>query len=282
MSILELLRRAAERPKPFEFYTADQLWTDPHVSAQMLRYHLDDSTEAASRNSEFIDRSVDWLISRFNLSSGSSVCDLGCGPGMYTTRLAERGVQVTGVDFSERSLEYAREVALEKQLDIDYVHSNYLDFAPDRQFDLVTLIYCDFCVLNPEQRASLLRNINGMLKPGGALVLDVFSLAFFDSTSEKSSYEYFAAGGFWSAEAYGVLANTFKYEEISLYLDKYTIVEENRTREIYNWLQCFSKESLASEFRDAGLQVSEFFANVTGDPYNPESNEIAVVAEKTA
>ena len=67
---------------------------------------------------------------------------------MYAIRsyyVAEKGASVTGVDFSERSIRYARESAAEKNLDIDYINMNYLDFRTDVQFDLITMIYCDFC-----------------------------------------------------------------------------------------------------------------------------------------
>ena len=51
------------RPRPFEFYTADELWTDEHTSAQMLAYHLNEEVDLASRSGAFIDRSVEWLAS---------------------------------------------------------------------------------------------------------------------------------------------------------------------------------------------------------------------------
>ena len=35
------------RPEPFELYTADELWTDEHTSAQMLAYHLDEAVDLA-------------------------------------------------------------------------------------------------------------------------------------------------------------------------------------------------------------------------------------------
>lgn len=38
--------------------------------------------------------------------------------------------------------------------------------------------------------------------------------------------------------------NIFKYDDAKVVLDKYTIVEENRTCEVYNWLQYFDPERL--------------------------------------
>ncbi len=55
------------RPAPFQFYTADELWTNEHTSKQMLEYHLNESIDASSRNKSFIERSVEWIVSQFEV-----------------------------------------------------------------------------------------------------------------------------------------------------------------------------------------------------------------------
>ena len=77
-------------PEPFEFYTASDLWTDEHTSKQMLTFHLNEDIDVSSRNAVFINRSVEWIASRFNVGAGTRIADLGCGPGFYATRLAAR------------------------------------------------------------------------------------------------------------------------------------------------------------------------------------------------
>ena len=53
------LERINSRLLPFQFYSADKLWTDVHISERMLAYHLDESVDAASRKKDFIDKSVE-------------------------------------------------------------------------------------------------------------------------------------------------------------------------------------------------------------------------------
>lgn len=74
--------------------------------------------------------------------------------------------------------------------------------------------------------------------------------------------------------------NTFKYEQERVVLDKYTIVEQSRTWEVFNWLQYFSLESLQHEFKESGFEITEQYSDVAGKPYDPESPEIAVIANK--
>ena len=87
----DLLVEVNRKPEPFSEYTARDLWTDPHTAEQMLAYHLNQSIDAASRNPAFIDRSVEWIMSHFNVTPESKVIDFGCGPGLYAQRLARRG-----------------------------------------------------------------------------------------------------------------------------------------------------------------------------------------------
>lgn len=93
-----------KRPQLFVRDTVEQLWTEPHRSEQMLRHHLDGSVDVSSRTTAFIEKSVRWISDTFELGPGKSVADLGCGPGLYTNRLALTGAAVVGVDFSARSI----------------------------------------------------------------------------------------------------------------------------------------------------------------------------------
>jgi SAM-dependent methyltransferase len=268
------------RPRPFQFYTAKELWTDEYTSGQMLAFHLNENVDLSSRKMSFIDQSVDWLVDVLGITAGVSVIDFGCGPGLYTSRLAKIGADVTGIDFSARSIEYARDQARKMDLDIHYLNQNYLDFTSDQQFDVVLLIFCDFCALNPAQRAILLGKFRSILKPGGRIVLDVYSMAAFEQFNERSYYEKNLLNGFWSPEPYYGFLNAFKYAEEKVTLEKYTIVERAATKVIYNWLQYFSVESLTKEFQEAGLAVAEVFADVAGHPYHVEGSEFAVIAAR--
>lgn len=99
------LEEINSRPEPFQYYTAEELWTDEHTSKQMLEYHLNDFIDASSRNKKFIDLSVEWITSFLGVDNKTNVIAFGCGPGLYTTRLAEQRAKVTGIDFSKWKLQ---------------------------------------------------------------------------------------------------------------------------------------------------------------------------------
>ena len=274
------IKEINSRPSPFQFYTADELWTNEHTSKQMLEYHINEAIDVSSRNKIFIERSVEWIVSHFGVDNKTEIADFGCGPGLYTTRLAERGAIVTGIDFSENSLKYAKQAADKEGLKINYVHENYLDFETPDSFDLITMIMCDFCALSPEQRKNMLSKFKSLLKPDGSVLLDVYSLNSFNQKKESATYELNQLNGFWSPDDYYCFVNTFKYDKEKVTLDKYTIIEESRKRIIYNWLQYFSRESLRKEFKENGFKVDELYSDVAGKIFVSESTEIAIVAKK--
>jgi len=274
------LRKINSKPEPFQFYTADKLWTDDYISKKMLEFHINESIDLASRNKDFIYRSVDWIVSRFRVGKNTRIADFGCGPGLYTTPLAEKGADVTGIDFSENSIRYAREMATRKELDINYVVQSYLEYETVKKFDLITMIMCDFCALSPAQRRKMLKKFHVLLGPEGSVLLDVYSLNAFEQRKETAIYEYNLLSGFWSPDNYYGFLNTFKYEKEKVVLDKYTIVEASRTKTIYNWLQYFSLESLKNEFRENGFRIDESYSDVAGTPFSLDSSEFAIVAHK--
>lgn len=246
----------------------------------MLNYHLNEAIDVSSRKLNFIERSAEWIVSHFGVNKNTEIADFGCGPGLYTTRLAERDASVTGIDFSENSLEHAIQVAVQKGLRVNYVHTNYLDFETTQRFDLIMMIMCDFCALSPEQRKIMLSKFYALLKPGGSVLLDVYSLNSFNQKEESATYELNQLNRFWSPEDYYCFVNTFKYEKEKVTLDKYTIIEESQTRAVYNWLQHFSTESLSKEFAENDFKVENFYSDVAGTTFNPEFTEFAFVAEK--
>lgn len=274
------LEQICARPRPFEICTARDLWIDEHISEHMLRLHLDQSHDIASRKTDFIDRSIEWIVSRFGVSRDTRVADFGCGPGLYTSRLARKQALVTGIDFSPRSIAYAAQQAETDSLSIRYVNEDYLGYDTEDRFDLILMITCDFCALSPAQRHQMLVKFRRLLNPGGFVLLDVYSLAAFHKRQEAVSLELSEADGFWSPNRYYEISKSFKYGPERVVLDKYTIVEQDCVRTFYNWFQHFDPQAIEREMAAGGLRVAELFANVAGDPFDPAADEFAIVAEK--
>jgi len=267
--------------KPALFTPGEALfWDDPYISIQMLEAHLNPTIEAASRRPETIDRSVKWMIEALMLKAGDPILDLGCGPGLYASRFAQAGLQVTGVDYSHRSIEYASNYAKENSLNITYRYQNYLELSDENQYDAVLLIYGDFCPLNPQQRATLLQNVYRALKPDGKFVLDVSTRECRRKYGSKNGWCALESG-FWKPGPHLLLEEGFDYPEQSIWLDQYTVIEANGKVSVYrNWFQDYTPESITAELAQGGFCVEGLWSDLTGQLYTPDSEWIGLITYK--
>ena len=278
-NILSQLIKLQQRPIPFT--PGEPLfWNDPHISAQMLKAHLDPKIEAASRTPETIDRSVQWILDTIALKADDKVLDLGCGPGLYASRFAHAGLQVTGVDYSRSSIEYARRYASENSLNIHYRYQNYLELDDDNLYDAAFLIYGDFCPLDPLQRSTLLKNVRRALKPNGRFVFDVTTREHRKKHGNKNNW-YAVDGGFWKPGRQLVLEDGFDYPEQSIWLDQYTVIEGDGKISVYrNWFQDYTPEMITEELAQGGFFVESLWGDLTGMPYLPDGEWIGIIAGK--
>lgn len=273
------LQEFANKPEPFSKYTTDELWTRPHLAEQMLKYHLDQGNDAASRTKDTIVDIVQWLDDQLSLQ-GKALCDLGCGPGLYAKQFAEKGAQVTGVDFSQHSLNYAEKAAEKNGDSITYLKADYVADELPTGFDIVTLIYFDFCTMSKQKRKRLLSRIHSMLNPGGVFALDVASVGAFDAKEEQLTIEQNYMNGFWGPEDYVCLHRTVLYPDSRVSLDHYLVVEPESQWQIYNWLQHYTTAGITRELEEAGFGVETLAGSLAGEALSQDSTAIAAIAKK--
>jgi 2-polyprenyl-3-methyl-5-hydroxy-6-metoxy-1,4-benzoquinol methylase len=174
-----------------------------------------------------------------------NILDLGCGPGLYCEKLAKKDHCVTGVDISSTSIDYAVDSARKKSMDITYINSDYLDLElASGEYDLVIMIYTDFGVLLPDERAILLEKVFSALKPGGLFIFDVINDSELESKVLSATWEA-VPNGFWSPKPYLLLSNAFHYREEKVILYQHNVLHENGQMETYRfWTHHFSERDV--------------------------------------
>lgn len=146
-------------------------WDDPAFSQRMLENHLSQDHDWASRRQNVIEQQVAWIARQ--IPAGARILDLGCGPGFYTRRLAERGFRCTGVDFSPASIEWARQQAQNAGLKIDYIHQDIRTYNPELPFDFIMMTFGELNVFSATDAQTLIRRCARWLVPGGRLLAEV-------------------------------------------------------------------------------------------------------------
>ncbi len=266
--------------KPPLFQPGEKLfWDDPHISKSMLEAHLNPDNDAASRRPVTIDKEVSNLISSGALKPGYKILDLGCGPGLYASRLAEKGIKVTGVDISESSLNYAIAQSKEKGLDIEYRLLNFFGIDYSCEFDAVMQITGELNVFSDEMRDRLLSMLNKALKPGGVLVFDITTRACRKKYGLKNSW-YVSDDGFWRPNRHLVLTQGFDYPEDNVWLDRYIVIDDNNIKIYHNWFHDYDLETIRQVLSRAGFELINTWNDLAGTPYQEGGEWIAIVAGK--
>jgi SAM-dependent methyltransferase len=101
--------------------------------------------------------------------------DLGCGRGLHSVNLAQRGWQVTGVDMIGRALDGARKRAQEAGVHVDLVQGDVTALPPavGSGYDFVLDIGC-FHGLKDEERVRYGREVERVTSPGAQLLILAF------------------------------------------------------------------------------------------------------------
>jgi len=278
--ISEILK-SSEKPALYEAGT-HFMWTDDHISIQLLHIHLNPDIDLASRKSSTIQSTVNWILDEVATGSNLKILDLGCGPGLYAEAFAKRGHQVHGIDISNTSIEYAKQNAREQQLGIEYRCCSYLDLDfGDNKYDLITLIYTDFGVLKPTQRAVLLQNVFKALKPDGVFLFDVLRNG---NMEQKLSPRIWDAqlNGFWKSIPHLTLSESFYYDDSDVILYQHQVITDEKVPEVYRfWTHFFTEDSLEIELESIGFSSLGFADDiVVGDDPFSGNNVLFVIATK--
>ncbi|OUP63456.1 SAM-dependent methyltransferase [Drancourtella sp. An177] len=255
-------------------------WDDEHISKGMLAAHLDTNNDGASRKLSTIQESVDWICEQYLNSNCNQLLDLGCGVGIYSELLHDKGFSVTGIDFSKRSIEYAKAHARKSNREITYHYQNYLDINYENQFDIAILVYCDFGVLSPCDRNILLAKIHKALKNNGVLILDVFNKPYLNVFNETQSVK-FEQSGFWSSKPHVVIQRNQFYNETNNILERYLIITEEDCECFNIWNQIYSDETFTKEISMQGFKLLSLYDNICGKMFTGKEETICGVFQKT-
>lgn len=109
------------------------------------------------------------LLHRFSqmVGDGKPVWDFGCGPGNTTKYLKDLGVDISGLDLSEKMLEQAKTI----HPDINFRKGNILDLEFDN--DTIAGVVAFYAIIHfaEEQIRITFREVFRVLKPGGIFFL---------------------------------------------------------------------------------------------------------------
>lgn len=241
-------------------------WDEPEFSQRMLDEHLCQLHDRASRRSEIIDQQVAWIHQAVLGGKPGRILDLGCGPGLYTSRLAQRGHQCTGLDFSPASIHYAQTQAAQTEIDCHYglVDLRTADLGSD--FDAVLMLFGEFNTLAPPDAESLLDRIQSALAPSGRLVLELHFDDYVRALGEQAPNWSARPAGLFADFPHLVLHESRWHAEVAVTTERYWVFDEKSGPTVYSLnTQAYSDEELDRMFERTGLCITGRYESLTGE-----------------
>ena len=135
---------------------------------------------------ERTQREVEFICAVAPLPKFGRILDVCCGMGRHARELAARGYSVTGVERDGRAIERARELGGGP----DYIEADVRDYRPaPSAYDLVLIMSQSFGYFDNSTNRDLLGRLAGGIRKGGRIVLDLWSLEFFEAHQGERDLE---------------------------------------------------------------------------------------------
>jgi len=280
MSLSDLIHRGVPQP----WLEGDNIpWNDPEFSRRMLKEHLSQEHDAATRRLATVDRHVHFIqkcVLNSQESRPARVLDLGCGPGLYTHRLARLGYSVHGIDFSPASIDYARQVAETEGLACSYTLGDVRTTPYPPENDLVMFIFGEFNVLKPVDARLTLNKARSALRPGGLLLLEPHKEEAMRRMGSEAPSWYTAEAGLFSDRPHLMLFEAFWDESTKVVTNRHILVDA-ATAQVTRYAasyQAYSIEEYRALLEACGFVDIEIFPSLTGEA---ETGDFIAIAAHT-
>ncbi len=267
MNLIDLVRRG----EPLPWSEGDNIpWNDPDFSRRMLKEHLSQEHDHATRRLPTVDRHVRFIQERLREARGEKsarILDLGCGPGLYTHRLARFGHTVHGIDFSPASIDYARQIAKAEGLACSYTLGDVraAPFPPEN--DLAMFIFGEFNVFQPRDARVILHKAWDALCPGGLLLLEPHPEDVIRRMGSEPPHWYTAEAGLFSDRPHLMLFEAFWDEAAKVVTDRHILIDA-ATAQVTRYAasyQAYSNAAYQGLLEETGFTNVQFFPSLTGE-----------------
>lgn len=256
-------------------------WNDKAFSRRMLKMHLSQDHDMASRRDEVIEKQVHWIQHILLKDKPAKILDIGCGPGLYVNKFEKLGHTCLGIDFSPASIEYAQKTCQNTSFVLGDVRE--VDYGTG--FDLVMFLFGEINVFSPEECRKLLSKAYNALNPGGILLLEVHCFdavrkmgeapkSWFRSGVEQTNHWFDSVmeDGLFSEKPHIALVENNWLEDKKIALTNFWILEDLKDVAHYvSTTQAYTDDEYLQIMQNSG------FANIInnqnfGEPLTDENN----------
>jgi SAM-dependent methyltransferase len=282
MDMIDIIHRP---PVPVPWSEGEKIpWNDPGFSQRMLLEHLSQEHDAASRRIETIEKHVEWIQHSVLSGQPAKILDLGCGPGLYTSRLARLGHECVGIDFSPASISYAKERARVDNLRCSYTQQDIRVADYGAGYGLVMFIFGEFNTFTLADARSIIVKGYQALSDNGLLLLEVHTFAAVRASVEQPSSWYSTESGLFSDRPHICLTENFWEPQQNVATRRYFILDGLTGNVTWHAgsMQAYTNEQYQSLWEESGFREVVFYPSLKGDIDRSQSDFTVIVAHKTS
>jgi SAM-dependent methyltransferase len=248
----------------------------------MLKEHLSQEHDAASRRSEIVEKYVAWIHHELLRERPTKILDLGCGPGLYASQLSRLEHECVGIDCSPASIAHATTQADNEGLRCRYIHEDIRTAEYGTGFGLVMLIYGEINVFRPGHASDILRKANCALTDNGLLLLEPLTLSAIREIGDQGASWRSAKAGLFSDEPHLYLTENFWDPSNNTATTRYFIVDASTgdvTQHAQSY-QAYTDAQYRSLLAECGFQDVEFLPAFVETEDESQSDLFTLVARK--
>jgi SAM-dependent methyltransferase len=282
LKLIDLIRRKSI-PEPWA--EGEKIpWNDPEFSKRMLLEHLSQEHDAASRRFETIDKHVRWIHDQVLKGEPARILDLGCGPGLYTHRLARLGHRCVGIDFSPASIAYAKEQAGAAGLECKYIQEDIRSADYGGGYGLVMSIFGEFNVFRASEAGQILKKACRALAPGGFLLLEPHPFETIVEIGKQPRSWYSTEKGLFSEKPHLYLQENFWDSKSNVAIQRYYIVDAAAGDVAFHSssMQAYTDEEYLALLAECGFGGAVIYPSLGGNADSPRSSLLGILSQKNA
>ena len=211
---------------------------------------------------------LDNIIKNININNGR-ILDVACGKGRHAKYLNHLGFNVTGIDLSKNSIEFANKDSNEN---LKYFVHDMRSVFKKNHFDLVTNLFTSFGYFeNQEDEQTTINAMSNNLKEGGLLLIDFMNVKKVISSLVKSE----------SKEIYGIkFLIERKYDENHI-IKKIIIKDQDSYLNFQEKVRALTLYDFDVMLKKANMKIVNLFGDYSLNEFNAiDSDRLIIISRK--
>jgi SAM-dependent methyltransferase len=227
----------------------------------------------AHRNVEEAKRLVNFIYDALPLKPGQKVLDLGSGYGRNAIEIAKKQLDVYCLDLSPVLIKMARELSIEKQIDMNFMRADMRYLPLKQNFDVVVSLFTSFGYFENElENINVLKNVKNVLKPNGKFLLDYLNV--------KHTLLNLVPRDQQERDGFTVIQKRH-FDDSTERIKKRIIINGKAGERVYNEsVRAYGVAEMATMFAEVGLKCLATFGDYSGKPYSPDSPRLIMIGQK--